>query len=102
MTHLDYAAAMDGHTIPQADPIPGRDDLAPDYTDNVVRMQAFVKRHPHVSITSPRINGTSEFIAAWVEASPDPRQDGVVEKIGHECLGFLMGYLEGRFDGPGR
>jgi hypothetical protein len=90
------------HLIPAADPVPGRDDLAPDYTDHVVRMHEFVRRHPHVSVTSPRINGTGEFVAAWVEVSADPAHDGVAEKISHERLGFLMGYLEARFDGPAR
>lgn len=69
-----------------------------DYTDNVRRKDAFLKRHRHVSISSPRENGTSQFVASWVEASPDPHHDGVVEKVAHERLGFLMGYLEARFD----
>lgn len=99
MAHLVYARTMaPDHSIPKADPIPGRDDLAPDYTDNVARMRAFIRRHPHVAILTPRTSGTGQFLAVWTEASPDPAEDGATVKIGHERLSFLMGYLEGRFD----
>ena len=61
-------------------------------------MHAFVRRHPHVAVLTPRASGTGQFLAVWTEASADPDEDGATVKVGHERLGFLMGYLEARFD----
>jgi hypothetical protein len=91
----DQRLAPDGS---RHEAIPGRADVGIDYTDNVARSQAFVRRHPHVAILSPRTSGTGQFLAIWTEASADPAEDGATVKIGHERLGFLMGYLEARFD----
>jgi hypothetical protein len=95
----DQRLAPDGS---EHEAIPGRADLGTDYTDNVERAHAFVRRHPHVSILWPRTSGTGQFLAVWTEASADPAEDGVTQRAGHERLGFLMGYLEARFDRAAR
>ena len=73
--------------------------LGEQYTDNVVRMHLFIRRFPHVSILNPRVSGTGEWLAVWIEASADPAEDGVTQRAGHELLGSLMSHLEARF-GP--
>jgi hypothetical protein len=86
--------------FPETDPIPGREDMGTQWTDYVVRMHLFIREHPHVAILSPRISGTGEWLATWIEASPNPAEDGVTQRAGHERLGSLMSHLEARFGGP--
>lgn len=72
-----------------------------DAVDQVKRRAAFIRRHPEISITSPRENGTSVFQAIWTTDEPpqDPGQgEGVVILATHEQLRFLLDYLEARFD----
>ena len=57
--------------------------------DQVKRQAEFTARHPQVSITNPRQNGTREFIATW----PDP--DG--GEVRSTELRRLLDYLEGKF-----
>jgi hypothetical protein len=79
------------------EPVPGRSDLVVDYTDNVARMHDFIRRHPHVSFLSPRLNGGGEFLAVWIEASGRPGEDGTAMRATHERLGNLMNYMEAHF-----
>ncbi len=80
-------------------PVSARDgEPAPLGTDQVKRAQAFVQRHPEVSITSPRQNGTREHIASWVIPAADPSADPVVGEARHDQLRWLMDYLEAKFD----
>jgi hypothetical protein len=72
--------------------------LGSQWTDNVVRMHLFLKAHPHVSILNPRISGTlGEWVAAWIEPSADPKEDGTTQRVGAHDLGPLMNHLEARF-----
>lgn len=64
-------------------------------TDQVKRARDFIRRHPEVSLTWPRQNGTAEFIASWFAGTGT---DGTVEKISNRTLMFLMDELENRFD----
>lgn len=66
--------------------------------DHVVRAREFVKRHPEVSITFPRQNGTDEHIASWISPAATPDDEGIVEKASHYLLEQLVDYLEARFD----
>lgn len=91
----DQRLAADGSAH---QPIPGIEDLGTQYSDNVARMHLFLRRHQQVSILGPRVSGTGQFLAVWIEASPDPAEDGVTQRVGHERLGALMNYLEARFD----
>ena len=58
----------------------------PRWTDNVARMEEFVKAHPEVSITTPRENGTDDFIAAWPGG-----------EVRDRSLGWLMDRVEALF-----
>lgn len=62
---------------------------SPQWSDNVGRMHAFMRKHPEVIITTPMQNGTDDFIAAW----PD-------DEVRDRSLGWLMDNLEERFAGP--
>jgi hypothetical protein len=59
---------------------------SPQWTDNVARMHLFMEKHPEVEITTPRQNGTDDFIARW--------PDG---ELRDRSLGPLMTTVEGRF-----
>lgn len=74
---------------PPARPVPGVDS-APDHA---ARAAAFQRRHPHVSI----VLAGEAWTAAWVEACAGPR-DGEPMKASREHLGWLVDYLEARFD----
>lgn len=66
-------------------------DSAP---DQVPRRREFVRRHPEVSVTSPRENGTRMHRATWTA----PGEGEVIEQAEHEELRFLLDFLEARFD----
>lgn len=64
--------------------------------DQVKRQAAFAERHPQVSITNPRQNGTREFVATWEE----PRGDGRPperREVRRTELRRLLDYLEAEF-----
>lgn len=65
--------------------------------DHAARAAAFKRRHPHVGITATEKGWT----ASWTEACAGPG-DGETMQESREHLGWLMDYLEARFDGPGR
>lgn len=59
---------------------------SPQWTDNVGRMFLFMQEHPEVKITTPRENGTADFVATWEGGEAKDRS-----------LGWLMDRLEERF-----
>jgi hypothetical protein len=65
-------------------------DRAPDHA---ARAAAFVRRHRHVSVTATPQGWT----ASWTEACAGPG-DGEPRHESREHLGWLMDYLEARFD----
>jgi hypothetical protein len=70
-----------------------------DHTDDqVTRREEFAKRHPEVTITSPRQNGTLRFRADWLTVSADPKQDGQPDFEARMELRDLLTYLEAKFD----
>lgn len=66
--------------------------------DQVRRAEEFKRRHPQVSITTPRENGTDEFRASWINPGQSPDADGIGELAHHYELRYLLDYLEARFD----
>ena len=66
-------------------------DLHAISSDNVVRKERFVNKHPEVSVTSPRENKTREFAGVWTD------KDGAVHELRHIDLGQLMNALEAAF-----
>jgi hypothetical protein len=75
---------------PPPDRISGGVDHAPDHA---ARAAAFARRHPHVTIAASATGWT----ASWMEACAGPG-DGDVHREPREHLGWLMDYLEARFD----
>lgn len=68
-------------------------DLSGTWADHVARLHRFLKHHPYVTVTSPRENGTGDFIASWI----DPEREGETESVTYTRLGWLMDELEERF-----
>lgn len=66
--------------------------------DQVARCEKFAARHPEVTITSPRENGTYRFRADWLTVSDDPEQEGQADFEARMELRDLLNYLEARFD----
>jgi hypothetical protein len=66
--------------------------------DQVVRLMQFANRHPEVTMTSPRENGTFRWRADWLTVSADPKQDGQPDFEARIELRDLLDYLEARFD----
>lgn len=66
--------------------------------DQVVRREEFAKRHPEITITSPRENGTYRYRADWLTVSADPKQDGKPDFEARIELRDLLNYLEAKFD----
>jgi hypothetical protein len=81
-----------GPSEPHLGAVPGGVDHA---EDQVKRAHAFMKRHPHVKVTTPRENGSGLFHAVWTDGQP---HDGVVTLATHEQLRYLLDYLAARFD----
>lgn len=67
-------------------------------TDQVKRWEAFRERHPNITITSPRQNGTQLWRATWASPPKSADDDGAVEEVTHYALRFLLDHLEARFD----
>lgn len=65
------------------------------WVDNVKRMLDFIRKHPEVSITTPRQNDTRDFIAVWVEPPGD--ENGKRTEVRDRDLGRLMDHVEERF-----
>ncbi len=68
-------------------------------TDDVQRMQAFLKDHPHVTWLRPGMAGVTDQTATWIETDADPRIDGTPVTVSRFRLGHLVDYLKARFDG---
>lgn len=77
-------------------PLPAPDEPPELGTDQVKRAHAFIAAHPYVAITSPRENGTGEWIASWRIPAADPGEAPVIGKATHYMLAWLMNYLEAR------
>jgi len=66
--------------------------------DQVVRLHEFAARHPEVTITSPRVNGTLRWRADWLTVSKNPADDGKPDFESRIELRELLDYLEAFFD----
>lgn len=66
-------------------------------TDQVERRNAFIRRHPHIAVSSPRENGTRAYRAAWTDVA----SGGVVLTAAHEELRRLLDWLDDAFGADG-
>lgn len=65
------------------------------WTDNVARVYAVVKRHPEVSVEWPRVTGRPDFKASWPLDPENPESD--IESVQTMELGVLAARLEKEF-----
>jgi len=66
--------------------------------DHVTRMREFLARHPEVSWLRPGQAGVAQHTATWTEPDPDPEKGETAVTVSRLHLGWLVEYLEARFD----